>query len=237
MLNLSQVTLVGIECVDVRRLSLALNISCRDISFGAVKLLTSLKTDDVRKVEIPALNSIEAYSNFCLQNLNEYIDTPYALVVQHDGFVLNAAAWKDEFLEYDYIGAPIHLGDWAKDRHDIPEEAIGSLLVGNGGFSLRSKRLMRLTAQMSADNLFAQNEPEDWAVCYIERARLESCGIKFAPVDLAEVFSFEGRTKDYFKYKNSFGFHSLQWTDISSWLADNPEYVNDIKNEVRINEL
>ena len=37
----------------------------------------------------------------------------------------------EDFLDYDYVGAP-----WPKEQND------NSLLVGNGGFSLRSKKAM-----------------------------------------------------------------------------------------------
>ena len=167
-----------------------------------------------------------------MKDLHQYIDTPYALVVQHDGFVLNALAWSADFLHYDYIGAPIQIGDWAMEKHGVPDGVVGSLLVGNGGFSLRSKKLLELTASLSRVDNFTLHDPEDWAICYTERAKLEKAGIKFAPVKIAESFSFEGRTKDYYTYTDSFGFHGLQWTDISKWLAQHPEYSDVIKNEV-----
>ena len=81
MKNLPEVTLVGIDCVDVARLALALDISSQAITFGAVKLLTSLPTTDPRQVMIPHLGSITAYSQFCLFDLHQYIDTPYVLIV------------------------------------------------------------------------------------------------------------------------------------------------------------
>ena len=62
----------------------------------------------------------------------EYVDTPFALVCQHDGFILNKNAWNDEWLKNDYIGC--HSNCWS----GWGENGQG----GNGGFSLRSKRLM-----------------------------------------------------------------------------------------------
>ncbi len=237
MLHLPQVTLVGIDCLNVERLALALDISSADITFGAVKLLTSLETTDKRKVEISPLLSIDAYSKFCLQDLHQYIDTPYALIVQHDGFVLNVDAWQDTFLEYDYIGAPFYIDDWAKEKHGVPDDALGNLLVGNGGFSLRSSRLMKLIAKLYTEGNFVKNDPEDWAICYTERENLKSHGIKFAPVEIAETFSFEGRTRENYKYVDSFGFHGLKWTDISNWLEQHQKYARLIKNEFRLEEL
>lgn len=224
MLNLPTVTLLGIDCLNVERLQLALDICTREVNFGAVKLLTSLPTSDVRCVTIPAINSIEDYSRFCLTQLHEYVDTNHVLVVQHDGFVLNPSAWRDEWLEFDYIGAPIQIGEWTVDRHDVPQTETGSLVVGNGGFSLRSKKLLDLTASLAATGDFILTEPEDWAICYTEKTKLETLGIRFASVPVAERFSFEGRSPDYYKYVDSFGFHGLRWTDISVWLDKYPEY-------------
>lgn len=234
MINLPEVTLVVIDCINVERAQLALDISCAEISFGAVKLLTSLPTDDLRAVTIPLLNSIDLYSQFCLLDLHRYVDSPHVLIVQHDGFVLNPGAWQDAFLDYDYIGAPILIGDWAIGRHGVPAADIGTLVVGNGGFSLRSKRLLALTATLGQAGDFILTEPEDWAMCYTERAKLEAAGVTFAPVALAEAFSFEGRTAEYCRYRNSFGFHSLRWTDISPWLVTHPEYQSKITNIVEM---
>lgn len=232
MIQLPSVTLLGIDCVDVARLQLALDICEKEVMFGAVKLLTSLPTDDVRKVAITPLGTIEAYSQFCLTELHRYVDTPHVLVVQHDGFILNPAAWDDAWLQYDYIGAPIQIGDWTIDRHGVPQSLNGSLVVGNGGFSLRSKKLLSLTAELAARGDFILSEPEDWAQCYTERAKLETYGIRFAPAEVAERFSFEGRSNEYYQYKDSFGFHGLQWTDISVWLDAHPEYRGQITNRV-----
>lgn len=237
MLNLDQVTLIGIDCVDFSRLQLAADISCAGINFGAVKLLTSQPTDDPRAVAISAITSIDAYSQFCLRELHRYIDTPFALIIQYDGFVLWPAAWDDSFLLYDYLGAPILTGAWAYGRGMVPEHEIGNLVVGNGGFSLRSKKLLELTAALIADGSFDPAGPEDWVQCYTNRGLLESRGIRFAPTNLAEHFSFEGRSKDYYVWQNSFGFHSLKWTDISAWLGVHPEYAEKIINQVHVEEL
>lgn len=50
-----------------------------------------------------------------IKELNKYIETDYVLIVQYDGFILNPKAWMDEFLEYDYIGAPW----WYTDNYNI----------------------------------------------------------------------------------------------------------------------
>jgi hypothetical protein len=83
----------------------------------------------IRMNSVERMRSSSAYSRFMLQDLADHVKTDHVLVVQWDGFILDADAWDDRFLEFDYIGAPWpHFGD----DHD----------VGNGGFSLRSRRLL-----------------------------------------------------------------------------------------------
>lgn len=134
-----------------------------------------------------SINSKQAYSKFVLQELYKYIKTDYVLMVQWDGWIINKNAWTNQFLDYDYIGAvwPWH-----------PE----GLRVGNGGFSLRSKKLLELTA----DHKFQYSDKnEDDLICHLNRDFLVSNGIKFAPENLARQFSFEREITNL----ETFGFH------------------------------
>ena len=143
-IKLPNVTLLGADCVNIERLILAMDISEKEIEFGAVKLLTSLPTEDKRKVAIPYIGSIEEFSRFCIEDLNNYVDTDYVLLVQYDGFILNPKSWTYEFLKYDYIGAPRAVGMLELD--DFPRELNnGKWVVGNGGFCLRSKKLLEIS--------------------------------------------------------------------------------------------
>jgi hypothetical protein len=117
------------------------------------------------------------------------VATSHCLVVQWDGYVLDPGRWEPGFLRWDYIGAP-----W----HDIE----GSRAVGNGGFSLRSRRLLdALTAPE-----MVSGHPEDVAICDTNRERLEQMhGIRFAPVEVARRFAFERLAPA----GPTFGFHGL----------------------------
>ncbi|MFZ2167865.1 MAG: DUF5672 family protein [Minisyncoccia bacterium] len=226
-LSLPNVTLLGIDCVNVERLQKALDISSDRIEFGAVKLLTSLPTSDVRKVEIPHIGSIDEYSRFVIGELYQHVDTEYVLLVQYDGFVLNPDAWENAFLEYDYIGAPWFVADWSVKNFDFPKEMIGTYVVGNGGFSLRSKRFLDTCAQLAQTDVFDVYHPEDVALCVWHRHDLEKVGMKFAPTDIALRFSYEGDGdlggKDDI-YTDEFGFHGFRWTDIANWTQKNPQW-------------
>lgn len=206
--ELLNITLIGIDCVDLSRLQLAADISSKNISFGKVLLLSSIKSDDPRVIPIPYLSSTKEYSNFMIKELYKYIDTEFALVFQYDGFVLNPSAWSDSFLQYDYIGAPwYHLGD---------------LRVGNGGFSLRSKKLLNWLAN-NWGKCGGRIHPEDVFISKFARPYIEQDGMKFAPEDIAKKFSMEG-TERTVVWNGEFGFHGIKYTDISKWLINNPEY-------------
>ena len=163
------------------------------VLFGDAVLFTDSGPPDapegLRVVPIPRLTSSRAYSDFVLTGLAEHIRTEHCLVVQWDGFVLDGGQWDPGFLDFDYIGAP-----WPQftDGHD----------VGNGGFSLRSRRLLELCRSPG----FVASHPEDVAVGRANRAMLErEHGITFAPRGVAERFAFE-RTAPA---GPTFGFHGV----------------------------
>src|SRR5204863_2475838 len=128
----------------------------------------------IEVVPIPKIISASAYSTFMLGGLVEYVRTDHCLVVQWDGFVLDTEQWDPAFLDHDYIGAP-----WPQfsDGHD----------VGNGGFSLRSRRLLEACTALPFDGEVA----EDVLICRLYRGELEERGFRFAPEPLARRFSFE----------------------------------------------
>lgn len=218
---LSNVTLMAIDCVDVKRAQKALDISSQQIDFANIKLLTSLPTKDPRKIKIPHINSLESFSEFCVKYLHKYVDTDYVLLVQYDGFVLNPDSWEDEFLKYDYIGAPWLVADWSVRDFDFPESLRGTRVVGNGGFSLRSKKFLNVSARLAEAGALKKYHPEDVVLCVLDRDKVEKAGIEFAPPDPASRFSIEG---DDSIYKKQFGFHGLKWTDITEWIDKNPQW-------------
>lgn len=210
--QLPHVTLFGLDCIDAGRLLQAATICTSSFEFGQVRLLTSIPTGDPRMTLIEPVRSISAYSDFMIKHLNTWIATPFAMVIQFDGFILNPDAWTDAFLEFDYIGAP-----WWLD---------GRAVVGNGGFSMRSKKLLKLL-QTDPSVPTPGDEPEDWFISVTLRDTLERNGIRFAPMELARRFSLEGNERDGIEWTGQFGFHGLRWTDISRWTRAHPEYPID----------
>lgn len=211
--QLPSVTLFGLDCLDIDRLIQAAEICQKDFEFADVKLLTSLPSDNKDIVPIENIDHISKYSNFMIHKINSYVETNHVLIIQYDGFILNPAAWTDEFLEYDYIGAPW----WRR----------GEMVVGNGGFSLRSKKLLDILQNDPEIIPIPEKEPEDIYICYDLREVLEGKGIKFAPVELAKRFAIEANEIVGSTWTDQLGFHGLKWTDISNWTVHHPEYKID----------
>lgn len=206
MIDLSQVTLVIVDPLKPDLAVKVLNACCKEIKFGASKLLTTTKPSvecNHQLLKIPKLDW-DQYSYFMIRHLHEVVDTDFCLVVQADGFVINAIKWVNEFLNYDYIGAK-----WERDRlinhcdvihnHIRQRGAEHINVVGNGGFSLRSKKLIDLCATCPAEI----NEPEDVYICNNNRDYFESHGIKYAPEYIADMFSQD----PLLDKKSTFGFH------------------------------
>ncbi len=218
-LSLPQVTLLGIDCVNVERLQAALDASESGIEFGAVKLLTSLPTDDARLVAIPAIDTIEEYSRFCIEELHKYVDTDYVIMIQYDGFILYPELWKPEFLDYDYIGGPMWTYGWTEiSDYPLPKP----LIVGNGGFTLRSKKFLDLCAQLVANGTITNTNPEDVAISYWYRKDLEAAGMKYSSVELAKEFCVNAKYQD--EYINGFGFHGFYIKNMEAVLNAFPAY-------------
>jgi len=229
MIKLDNVTLLGIDCVNIERLILASEICQEQFSFAKVKLLTSLASENKNVVKIKPIKSIAAYSRFCIKDLVDYVDTDYVLIIQYDGFILNPKAWDDVFLEYDYIGAPWFVKDWSVKNFHFPKSLLGKMVVGNGGFSLRSKKFLQVCSVLAKERIIKTFQPEDVAFCVWHRKEMEKHGISFAPVEIAKKFSFESLTDEHDKWDDQFGFHGFRWTDISKWTKKHPQYNVDTK--------
>lgn len=163
---------------------------CMAADFAQVAVLTDLELD-VPTIPIAPMTHIRDYNFLITRRLVQYVATPFVLVFQWDGFVLDPAAWTDAFFDYDYIGAP-----WE-------EEAVApGQRVGNGGFSLRSMRLLEALQDPQLE--YNPGWSEDKNICRRIRHELENKHhIRFAPVELARRFSFEMQVPD----EPTFGFH------------------------------
>jgi hypothetical protein len=192
MLNLSNVTLLCVETRDPDLAHWAIDQCLRETRFAKVVLLTNVdlvkgKRKDIEYVQAPMIRTTEDYSDLLLTGIDQHVVGSHVLVIQWDSFITHPTLWQDEFLEYDYIG-PV----WP--HH--PETP-----VGNGGFSLRSVKLLQAIKQPG----FIKRHPEDYCICVDNKDFLEKeCGIQFAPIHIAEQFAIERS-----EWHDAFGFHGF----------------------------
>lgn len=193
-LALPQVTLVAVDTRAPLLATQALLRSMAGIDFARAILFTHAWTPKrplpgIEIVDIDNITSSAEYSHFILRLMPGWVRTSHVLVTQWDGFVVEPWAWTNTFLAYDYVGAP-----WP----DQPE----ARAVGNGGFSLRSRRLLAAGMDLRIDD----EHPEDVALCRTYRNLLErEHGVTFAPLSLAKRFAYENDDSQ----GASFGFHGV----------------------------
>jgi len=234
MINLSDVTIVSVNTRDPINSIKAIERSSKHIKFAKHLLITDefVNHDFINCKIINKIVSLAEYSKFCVKQLHEYIDTNFCLIVQPDGFVTNPLMWTDEFLKYDYIGAPwdILLSQRALSESlntHISDLSKVPIIVGNGGFSLRSKKLLNLCSELDYVN---PNIPEDNFICLTNREILKNKGIKFAPVSLACRFAIERPLDLNWKHVNMesyFGVHGYKQLPEKSLLFNLLENYNE----------
>ena len=175
-------------------LKIALDMVSQCPFINGIYLLSDRPENGYDFVEINKVDSIASYNKTILHFLPRLFMDSYLMVFQWDGFPVNPSNWNKEFLKYDFIGAP----------HQ--SEIYGALLF-NGGFSLRSPKLLEnlinILPKSSSDDLEIYNEPEDVVICHWMRHHLEKEGILFPSVEISSNFSYEHMNMN----KNFFGFH------------------------------
>jgi hypothetical protein len=219
MLDLSAITLLCVETRDPALAHFAIQKCTEHARFGKVVLITELsklsnqdsdseegqvgnavdqKADQkadkainrLRRVEYaqaPPIKTTKDYSDLLLTGLRQCVSGTHVLIIQWDSFILHPELWTNDFLQYDYIGAA-----WPHHR-DTP--------VGNGGFSLRSVKLLEALESPA----ITKRHPEDFCICVDNKALLEGeFEIRFAPIEIAEQFAVE-RTN----WHPAFGFHGF----------------------------
>jgi hypothetical protein len=133
------------------------------------------------------------YNNFILKNLYYFVDTDYVIIIQPDSMAVNKNLWTDDFLKFDYAGAQT--------------EGIGTY---NGGFTLRSKKLLNalLDSEIKVLECIKNNSffcyKEDTIIThYYKNFLQEFYNIKFCDDNIAKKFSTDILHNDI----TSFGFH------------------------------
>lgn len=218
-IELPNVTLISVAALNYESVVRALTLSTVGIKFGFVKIITPTKPNSIPKdiawEGCPPLRlrdtNIDDYSHYVLYDLWKHVDTEFCLVIQGDGYVINPRLWVDEFLKYDYIGAP-----WPIMTNSYIDPFGNHQRVGNGGFSLRSKKLLEVpnTHHIEWDvnksdfyrHMGASSLAEDGNICVHNRHVFEEAGCVFAPLEIAMSFSRELDIPEY-DGRKTFGFH------------------------------
>lgn len=198
MKNLQNITLCIIDCKNYENAAKSIihcskfsNINfAKSIYFSDIKHY-KLKDHNIDFIKIDKIKSAREYDNFIIKNFYKYIDTDFVLIVQHDGLIYKSENWSDNFLKFDYIGACWPTAPKKQNK------------VGNGGFSLRSKKFMHEASKVLNTNYC--NEAEDVYLCETLYDHMKNNNFKYATVDIASNFSseLEWSKTNY----DSFGFH------------------------------
>jgi len=228
MLKLPNVTLFAIDCFTPAKTLAALSFSTTWVRFANIILLTDTNKFQVkpnpwitvihheegdRKAVRPNAPYHPAlpvdYEMAVMREPAKYVKTTHLLHIEWDSAILNPAAWNDAWLKYDFIGAPWpphHEPGWPACDGETNN-------VGNGGFSLKSRRFVTLLRE--ATDLF-KDDPgiisSDMWPCRTLRPWLEERGMKFAPDTVAERFSCENRI-----YSGQFGMHGRWTCEMNNW--------------------
>jgi len=200
LVRIPTVTIVAVACTKVPETIVAMNKCLEQMGFNRAVLFTDADVagGNIEVVKIDKTD-YKQYNEFISHKLWQYLDADFALVVQNDGYILDGSLWNDDFLRYDYIGAP-----WPAQTQFTKDGT--EVRVGNGGFSLRSRQLLRAPTVLGLEftDMGSGFWHEDGFLCVHYRKELEQQGIKFAPVELAAQFSTELEVPET---RKSFGGH------------------------------
>lgn len=225
-LQLPNVTLAAMTSVDIYETIKALEYSMRGICFGDVVLVTHRKPltlpSAIRYSHTSKLNHIDKFNYKMVYELGEHIHTDYVLLVHADGFVVNPDSWRDEFLDYDYIGSPWPYPTAEHAYYDAKGEVCR---VGNS-VSIRSKRLLDFPKQagLKWEKLADGSYNEDIFLCCKYKNVLEDAGMKFAPIEVAKYFGHEHMIPEIADVERPFIFHKWRGRN-----AQYPKFVNPWK--------
>ena len=198
-LHLPDVTLVMIETQSPELARLSMEDSMRDIEFGDALIFSDeqIAVAGTRWIKVPKWPNVAECTQFMWYQLPNYIKTKWAILIQWDSWIANADCWTEEFLNYDYIGAP-----WWYDDN---------LNVGNG-CGLRSLALMRFL-QTNKERFPLSIYQEDHLIGRVYRPALEEQGFKWPSETLASQFSLEctrpSSDSRHFMFHDSFNFPSV----------------------------
>lgn len=220
-LQLPDVSLCIIDCMDVNRAIKVLEHCKTKVDFGAVKLFSHIPTEYPDRVRIKPLNTLIAYSIFMLTKFYSYIDTSHIIIVQRDGWILNPESFNPDWMQLDFIG-PLFMQN---DK------------VGSGGCSLRSRKIMEEVSKTLPEWNWSQKQADEiqLTIPFYEDGMISltefADNFKIASLDEAANWGQAGnRNPQYFRQR-PFSFHRT-WQDIDfeTGIVDSSDTTADIQN-------
>lgn len=206
LLELPSVTLLCVETQMHEMARRAISDTVAKVKFAEVVIHTNkpdlIPIGGARYVDLQHLPDKIQHGTYCYNDSPKSVTTPHMIFLEWDGAVRDVRAWEPSFLDYDYIGAPWpgkRAGQWT------PREGCS---VGNGGFTLWSKKLMDCLSANRATLRVAT----DTHISIEHRRALENlCGAKWASEPVGFQFSYEHGTNEE-RSRPSFGVH-----DVFNW--------------------
>lgn len=194
MIKLPKVTLICLTNKDYEGHRLAMEKSSKGVMWGGKKMIWDYH-----------MKSIDDWNRKIIFDLWKYVDTEFAMLIHADGYVIHPELWDDQWLTYDYIGAP-----WPLPQDDYSyRDPFGNLVRVGNSVSLRSRKLLKLPTELHLEwKPYYGNTNEDGFLCCHNRPILERHGIKFAPLNHAVHFSKEHEIPEN-KDVQTFAFHTL----------------------------
>lgn len=207
-LKLDDVTLVMVETREHTLARMAIEDCLDKVEFGDIVIVTDrpLEFSPLTRSHgvHPTFKTVEDWPDKLGWSRSWWFDVPpmlktsHTLNIQWDSWIWDVSQWTDDFLSYDYVGAPW----WYKD----------GLNVGNGGFSLVSTRLKRYV-RAHRDTYPCVHASDDDLLCRKYRPQLQQLGFNWASEQIAHQFSFECCRPS--PKSQHFGFHALfNWPEV-----------------------
>jgi hypothetical protein len=178
------------------------------LDFASAKLLTDIEPknlpDNIIWEYAPHINNINDFNLYVFSELGMHVETSHALYVQDHAYILDETLWSDRWLQYDYAGAV-----WPIVENSYLTDDGKRIRVGNGGFSLRSRKLMFAPRVLGLKLEQRQGFfNEDGNLCVYHVDKLLKYGIKYMPVEEAATFSYENPVlENNYGNMKTFGFH------------------------------
>lgn len=201
MLDLPSVTLLFVE-TRAHEIARRVIDDCRSkVTFGDTIIFTDKPgmfagLPNATLIDCPDFPNKKLAGQFYYGQAMAAVRTDFALMLEWDAGISDVTAWRPEFFEYDYIGAP-----WPRNPRDRGMD------VGNGGFTLMS----RVLGQHIIQNFSTNPVYTDMDVCQTHRRAYEAAGFKWPSRNLAQYFSWELCDR----LPSQFGYHAtFTWPEV-----------------------